>query len=73
MERCKVDVNVTPNKRKVFMEHEKLLLAIIKTSLLAVYVDDSRDVASLPEQSFRGIFELTENMRLLFCVMVYLE
>jgi DNA mismatch repair ATPase MutL len=31
---CKtVDVNVTPDKRKVFMDHEKLLIATIKVSI----------------------------------------
>ena len=29
-----VDVNVTPDKRQVFLEHEKLLLAIIKVMVL---------------------------------------
>ena len=47
MERSKVDVNVTPDKRKVFMEREKLILAIVKSSLLQVYVDNSRDVPSM--------------------------
>jgi DNA mismatch repair ATPase MutL len=28
-----VDVNVTPDKRKVFMDHEKLLIATIKASI----------------------------------------
>lgn len=32
-----VDVNITPDKRQVFLENEKLLLAIIKTSLLAAF------------------------------------
>ncbi|CAG9837822.1 unnamed protein product [Diabrotica balteata] len=31
-----VDVNITPDKRQVFLENEKLLLAAIKSSLLAV-------------------------------------
>uniref|UniRef100_A0A4W4F959 Mismatch repair endonuclease PMS2 n=1 Tax=Electrophorus electricus TaxID=8005 RepID=A0A4W4F959_ELEEL len=32
-----VDVNVTPDKRQIFLQEEKLLLAILKSSLLAMY------------------------------------
>ncbi|XP_046397219.1 mismatch repair endonuclease PMS2 [Ischnura elegans] len=32
-----VDVNVTPDKRQIFIENEKLLLATIKASLLEMY------------------------------------
>ncbi|KAJ3607544.1 hypothetical protein NHX12_024595 [Muraenolepis orangiensis] len=32
-----VDVNVTPDKRQIFLQEEKLLLAILKTSLVAMY------------------------------------
>ncbi|XP_030631239.1 mismatch repair endonuclease PMS2 [Chanos chanos] len=32
-----VDVNVTPDKRQVFLQEEKLLLAILKSSLIAMY------------------------------------
>ncbi|KAM3859863.1 mismatch repair endonuclease PMS2-like [Diretmus argenteus] len=32
-----VDVNVTPDKRQIFLQEEKLLLAILKTSLIAMY------------------------------------
>ncbi|XP_037546699.1 mismatch repair endonuclease PMS2 [Nematolebias whitei] len=32
-----VDVNVTPDKRQVFLQEEKLLLAILKTSLISMY------------------------------------
>ncbi|MED6247469.1 hypothetical protein ATANTOWER_003138 [Ataeniobius toweri] len=32
-----VDVNVTPDKRQVFLQEEKLLLAILKTSLITMY------------------------------------
>ncbi|KAJ0015790.1 hypothetical protein NQD34_014080, partial [Periophthalmus magnuspinnatus] len=32
-----VDVNVTPDKRQIFLQEEKLLLAIIKTSLINTY------------------------------------
>uniref|UniRef100_A0A665WMI1 Mismatch repair endonuclease PMS2 n=1 Tax=Echeneis naucrates TaxID=173247 RepID=A0A665WMI1_ECHNA len=32
-----VDVNVTPDKRQIFLQEEKLLLAILKTSLVSMY------------------------------------
>uniref|UniRef100_UPI0037E77089 mismatch repair endonuclease PMS2 n=1 Tax=Semicossyphus pulcher TaxID=241346 RepID=UPI0037E77089 len=32
-----VDVNVTPDKRQIFLQEEKLLLAILKTSLVNMY------------------------------------
>ncbi|XP_073968563.1 mismatch repair endonuclease PMS2 isoform X2 [Rhodnius prolixus] len=32
-----VDVNVTPDKRQIFLNHEKLLVAIVKTSLLNTF------------------------------------
>ncbi|XP_017338511.1 mismatch repair endonuclease PMS2 [Ictalurus punctatus] len=32
-----VDVNVTPDKRQVFLQEEKVLLAILKSSLIAMY------------------------------------
>ncbi|XP_041363621.1 mismatch repair endonuclease PMS2-like isoform X2 [Gigantopelta aegis] len=32
-----VDVNVTPDKRQIFMQEEKLLLATLKTSLVKLY------------------------------------
>ncbi|XP_078146754.1 mismatch repair endonuclease PMS2 [Centroberyx gerrardi] len=32
-----VDVNVTPDKRQIFLQEEKLLLAILKTSLITMY------------------------------------
>ncbi|XP_065308717.1 mismatch repair endonuclease PMS2 isoform X1 [Dermacentor albipictus] len=37
LERHSVDVNVTPDKRSVFVHHEKYLLAIVKCSLLAMF------------------------------------
>ncbi|XP_075557192.1 mismatch repair endonuclease PMS2 isoform X3 [Dermacentor variabilis] len=37
LERHSVDVNVTPDKRSVFVHHEKYLLAIVKCSLLAIF------------------------------------
>lgn len=32
-----VDVNVTPDKRQIFLQEEKLLLAILKSSLVNMY------------------------------------
>ncbi|XP_076616947.1 mismatch repair endonuclease PMS2 isoform X2 [Chaetodon auriga] len=32
-----VDVNVTPDKRQIFLQEEKLLLAVLKTSLINMY------------------------------------
>uniref|UniRef100_A0A668A1E9 PMS1 homolog 2, mismatch repair system component n=1 Tax=Myripristis murdjan TaxID=586833 RepID=A0A668A1E9_9TELE len=32
-----VDVNVTPDKRQIFLQEEKLLLALLKTSLISMY------------------------------------
>ncbi|KAK3601871.1 hypothetical protein CHS0354_041804 [Potamilus streckersoni] len=37
MDKETVDMNVTPDKRQIFMQKEKLLLAIIKASLIALY------------------------------------
>ncbi|KAF5272790.1 hypothetical protein FQA39_LY07817 [Lamprigera yunnana] len=37
MEKSCVDVNVTPDKRQIFLEKEKVLLATLKTSLLEVF------------------------------------
>ncbi|XP_042300507.1 mismatch repair endonuclease PMS2-like, partial [Sceloporus undulatus] len=32
-----VDINVTPNKRQIFLQEEKLLLAILKTSMMGMF------------------------------------
>lgn len=32
-----VDVNVTPDKRQIFVQEEKLLLATLKSSLINLY------------------------------------
>lgn len=37
LQRQSVDVNVTPDKRSVFLHHEKHLLALVKSSLLATF------------------------------------
>ncbi|XP_076263026.1 mismatch repair endonuclease PMS2 [Rhynchophorus ferrugineus] len=36
---CFVDVNITPDKRQIFLEKEKLLLAAVKCSLLGAFKD----------------------------------
>ena len=33
-----VDVNVTPDKRQIFVQEEKLLLAIIKVNISSIYL-----------------------------------
>ncbi|UYV62634.1 PMS2 [Cordylochernes scorpioides] len=42
-----VDVNVTPDKRQLFFQNEKLLLAIIKTSLTAMFEPLASSVAGM--------------------------
>ncbi|KAK9502756.1 hypothetical protein O3M35_011466 [Rhynocoris fuscipes] len=37
VEKESVDVNVTPDKRQIFLNHEKLLIAIVKASLLSTF------------------------------------
>ena len=51
MERDKVDVNVTPDKRQVFVQNEKVLLAIVKTSLIEMYKERGGNVIMAIEQS----------------------
>ncbi|XP_007940862.1 mismatch repair endonuclease PMS2 [Orycteropus afer afer] len=36
-----VDINVTPDKRQIFLQEEKLLLAILKTSLIGMFDNDA--------------------------------
>lgn len=35
-----VDINVTPDKRQIFLQEEKLLLAVLKTSLIGMFDSD---------------------------------
>ncbi|KAH0631942.1 hypothetical protein JD844_019854 [Phrynosoma platyrhinos] len=35
-----VDINVTPDKRQIFLQEEKLLLAILKTSMMGMFGSD---------------------------------
>ncbi|XP_012587203.1 PREDICTED: mismatch repair endonuclease PMS2 [Condylura cristata] len=36
-----VDINVTPDKRQILLQEEKLLLAVLKTSLIAMFDSDA--------------------------------
>lgn len=36
-----VDVNVTPDKRQILLQEEKLLLAVLKTSLIGMFDSDA--------------------------------
>ncbi|XP_076814664.1 mismatch repair endonuclease PMS2-like [Clavelina lepadiformis] len=52
-----VDVNVTPNKRQVFLHHEKLLLAIVKTSMIELYKQDGKqEIGSVRQSLHSGNF-----------------
>lgn len=50
-----VDVNVTPDKRQIFLQEEKLLLAVLKSSLINMYEAGvnkiSLNYSSLPSAS----------------------
>ncbi|XP_020655264.3 mismatch repair endonuclease PMS2 [Pogona vitticeps] len=37
----RVDINVTPDKRQIFLQEEKLLLAVLKTSLMGMFGSDA--------------------------------
>ncbi|KAL4624573.1 mismatch repair endonuclease PMS2 [Arapaima gigas] len=41
-----VDVNVTPDKRQIFLQEEKLLLAILKSSLIGLYESGVNKISS---------------------------
>lgn len=36
-----VDINVTPDKRQILLQEEKLLLAVLKTSLMGMFDNDA--------------------------------
>lgn len=40
-----VDINVTPDKRQILLQEEKLLLAILKTSLIGMFDNDATKLA----------------------------
>ncbi|XP_077172735.1 mismatch repair endonuclease PMS2 isoform X2 [Paroedura picta] len=40
-----VDINVTPDKRQIMLQEEKLLLAVLKTSLMGMFGSDANKLA----------------------------
>uniref|UniRef100_A0A8C2ZIM7 Mismatch repair endonuclease PMS2 n=1 Tax=Cyclopterus lumpus TaxID=8103 RepID=A0A8C2ZIM7_CYCLU len=61
-----VDVNVTPDKRQIFLQEEKLLLAILKTSLINMYEDGVNKISL----NYTPIHR-TSKHRHLACISVY--
>ncbi|KAG8513675.1 Mismatch repair endonuclease PMS2, partial [Galemys pyrenaicus] len=58
-----VDVNVTPDKRQVLLQEEKLLLAVLKTSLTAMFDSDANklNVSQQPLLDVEGNFIKTHS------------
>lgn len=56
-----VDVNVTPDKRQIFLQEEKLLLAILKTSLISMFESGVNKISlsnmSIPSTNTRSVSE----------------
>ncbi|KAH1002612.1 hypothetical protein HUJ04_008685 [Dendroctonus ponderosae] len=52
---CMVDVNITPDKRQVFLEKEKLLLASVKASLLEAFKELPATLVSNTLEVSRGL------------------
>lgn len=52
---CMVDVNITPDKRQVFLEKEKLLLATVKASLLEAFKELPATLRSNTLEVSRGL------------------
>nr|XP_022314314.1 mismatch repair endonuclease PMS2-like [Crassostrea virginica] len=63
MKKESVDVNVTPDKRQIFMENEKILLATIKTSLTKIYEPtvSSYPVALFTDKMFQSNLSSTNS------------
>ena len=62
-----VDVNLTPDKRQIFIENEKLLLAVLKSSLLKMFSDSAGNYqihmtqqTKSPELSLQNICPCTQ-------------
>ncbi|XP_071616530.1 mismatch repair endonuclease PMS2 [Heliangelus exortis] len=53
-----VDINVTPDKRQILLQEEKLLLAILKTSLVEMF---GRDVNKLNVS--QKLLDITDNLK----------
>ncbi|KAK3528488.1 hypothetical protein QTP70_000308 [Hemibagrus guttatus] len=51
-----VDVNVTPDKRQIFLQEEKLLLATLKSSLIAMYETGVNKISLNYTPQFTGSF-----------------
>ncbi|OBS60623.1 hypothetical protein A6R68_08251, partial [Neotoma lepida] len=49
-----VDINVTPDKRQILLQEEKLLLAILKTSLIGMFDSDANKL-NVSQQPLLGI------------------
>uniref|UniRef100_A0A669QM98 Mismatch repair endonuclease PMS2 n=1 Tax=Phasianus colchicus TaxID=9054 RepID=A0A669QM98_PHACC len=58
-----VDINVTPDKRQILLQEEKLLLAILKTSLLEMFGSDVNKLNV--NQSLLDIAGRTQNVKVL--------
>uniref|UniRef100_A0A4W3H7Q5 Mismatch repair endonuclease PMS2 n=1 Tax=Callorhinchus milii TaxID=7868 RepID=A0A4W3H7Q5_CALMI len=54
-----IDVNVTPDKRQIFLQEEKLLLAILKSSLIQMY-DSGVNQFKIPQTTDTSNFAKTE-------------
>lgn len=54
IERTAVDVNVTPDKRKIFLTKEKIILDILKNSLLKLFENIPRTLKIESSQSFNN-------------------
>ncbi|XP_060029238.1 mismatch repair endonuclease PMS2 isoform X2 [Erinaceus europaeus] len=52
-----VDINVTPDKRQILLQEEKLLLAVLKTSLLAMFDSDANKL-NVSQQPLLDIEEM---------------
>lgn len=49
-----VDINVTPDKRQILLQEEKLLLAVLKTSLIDMFDNDVNKI-SVRQQSLLDV------------------
>lgn len=62
-----VDINVTPDKRQILLQEEKLLLAILKTSLMEMFGSDVNKLSV--NQKLLDIAGRTQNVKVL--CMIY--
>uniref|UniRef100_A0A3Q3R123 Mismatch repair endonuclease PMS2 n=1 Tax=Monopterus albus TaxID=43700 RepID=A0A3Q3R123_MONAL len=58
-----VDVNVTPDKRQIFLQEEKLLLAILKTSLIHMYELGVNKINTASASELCQVLQSDENMQ----------